>query len=145
MRVLEESLPAFTLVVTQTQNTRDVAPDRRSYNHTYARSSPTRPVDPVTMTVDYPYDDPMFFPTLTWPEIAPEVADNTDVINLQVALDSLAAEEGTRPPSRHSRKRFSTLVIDLALAIKRKCQGAMAGSSRPSKPLPTLSSVDLSN
>ncbi|KDQ61395.1 hypothetical protein JAAARDRAFT_30824 [Jaapia argillacea MUCL 33604] len=142
MRVLEEPFPAFTLVVTQAQNMRDVAPDRRSYNHTYARSSPTRPVDPLTMTVDYPYDDPMFFPTLTWPEIAPEVADNTDAVNLQVALDSLAAEEGTRPPSRHSRKRFSTLVVDLALTIKRKCQGVLTGSSRPPKASPSLSSVD---
>ncbi|KDQ61381.1 hypothetical protein JAAARDRAFT_54760 [Jaapia argillacea MUCL 33604] len=142
MRVFEEPFPAFTLVVTQAQNTRDVAPDRRSSNHIYARSSPTRPVDSFTMTGDYPYDDPMFFPTLTWPEFAPEVADNMDAVNLQVAL-SLAAEEGTRPPSRHSRKRFSTLVIDLALAIKRKCQGVLTGSSSPPKASPTLSSVDM--
>ncbi|KDQ59514.1 hypothetical protein JAAARDRAFT_192023 [Jaapia argillacea MUCL 33604] len=72
----------------------------------------------------------MFFPSLSWPDITPETEDGEDAVNLQAALDNHDVEDGTgSPPSlRRSRKPFSTLVIDLALMIKRKCQGALTGS-----------------
>ncbi|KDQ61428.1 hypothetical protein JAAARDRAFT_190199 [Jaapia argillacea MUCL 33604] len=129
MRVRERPYPSFTIVVRQAQHNPPEVIDRLSHTHPYTRFSSLRPNDPLMVTVDYRYDDPMFF-SKSIPDITPETEDREDAVNLQAALDNHVVEDGTgSPPSlRRSRKRFSTLVIDLALTIKRKCQGVLTGS-----------------
>ncbi|KDQ61430.1 hypothetical protein JAAARDRAFT_54796 [Jaapia argillacea MUCL 33604] len=141
MRVLERPYPSFALVITQAQYSPIVAADHRSYTHTYARSSSSRSEAPLMMTVDYHYDDPMFFPTLSWPEIALETDDSVEAVNLQAALDNRIQADGTAATLRRSRMRFSTLVVDLALTIKRKCQRASIGSSRATAVLPSTPDI----
>ncbi|EPQ59142.1 hypothetical protein GLOTRDRAFT_109556 [Gloeophyllum trabeum ATCC 11539] len=86
-------------------------------------------------TVDYRYDDPPFVATVTWDEFW---EPNQEASNLQALKTSDSSPEVTK------RRRFSDLVVDLALVIKRKCTVRSFLYSRKT-PLSTLTNLDLAS
>ncbi|KDQ60991.1 hypothetical protein JAAARDRAFT_55720 [Jaapia argillacea MUCL 33604] len=143
MRPLEP-YPSFTLVITQSQHPSDLMAYRNS-RRKRQRSYPSSMLfqDPLMMTVDYRDQHPQAFPTLSWGgTLSNEEAIAT--FSLDAALQTRPDKQATPGEGRVKRLSLTTLVIvcvfsvlvdfvmgcssllqDLALAVRRRCQNVL--------------------
>ncbi|KDQ61527.1 hypothetical protein JAAARDRAFT_30975 [Jaapia argillacea MUCL 33604] len=123
MRPLEP-YPSFTLVITQNQHPSDLLAYRNS-RRKRQRSYPSSVLfeDPLMMTVDYRDQHPQAFPVLSWGGTLSN-EDAVAAFSLDAALQGQPNKTGAGE-IRVKRLSLTTLVIDLALAVSRRCQSVL--------------------
>ncbi|EMD34412.1 hypothetical protein CERSUDRAFT_97671 [Gelatoporia subvermispora B] len=135
MRQSEPSYPSIDLVLSNGGSDTSRLPSYRSSYlgryHPYPQTR-RRASDRLMQTVDYRYSDDE---EVTFPRLYPIVEDQTeverDIDNLDTALN---ASNGPQPKRR---RRLSALVVDLALAVCRRCQGIRPVKMLLAPPNPT--------
>lgn len=138
---MEPAYPSFTLVLNEAFDSSPLPQCDLSWHDdsdSYSAHYPVRFRNPLMTTVDYRYDCNQPVPTMSWDDLW---EPNQEASNLQVALD-LNKGKKTRESAR--RRRFSDLVVDLAVVIKRKCSVRSLLRQRKA-PLTTLTNIDLAS
>ncbi|EPQ58335.1 hypothetical protein GLOTRDRAFT_126828 [Gloeophyllum trabeum ATCC 11539] len=128
MRRPEPLLPSFTLVLNQAPYPPPLiygsSPSERVGYVSYASSQQIPLQDPSLPTINFHDENMPFFPTLAWTE-PPELEKET--MNLQAALQQ---DGGIEEASHLKRLRFSALVVDLALRVRRRCMSVFSSKSK---------------
>jgi len=114
-RRLEPTYPSFSLVLNEAFEPFQLPPyDSHSEGNNLYSTGPQFN-DPLLTTVDYRFHDAYYVPVSSWDDAW---EPNLEARNLQAALGFGGSG---RELSTSKRRRFSALVIDLALRIRQKC------------------------
>ncbi|KDQ63207.1 hypothetical protein JAAARDRAFT_29227 [Jaapia argillacea MUCL 33604] len=135
MRPLQPTYPSFTLVITQAQLPADLSASRNSRRKRRAlhpTSSPAQFEDPLMVTVDYRDQASRPFPTVSSDEVISNEATGA-VCSLDAALQAHPGNGSVPNQLRSKRLSLSSLVVDLALAVRRRSHNVFsAGTASPS-------------
>ncbi|KAI0780917.1 hypothetical protein BD413DRAFT_15379 [Trametes elegans] len=135
MRGLDPPFPSFTLVMTQPYDSMRLPTYRESHvlrYHPYPRKHP-KTSETLLRRVDHRYDEDCA------PRPPPEVADELALTPLQdtreeaaLSLDrAMDREDGEGMAAVKRRRSLTSLILDLALAVREGYRNSRAGKRRP--------------